>query len=419
MSHLNLISLCGWFALCGIAWLLGGCKRPLPWRTVAGSAILTFGLGAVVFLLPFSRRVLEVLNDIVLALLSSASRGAEFLLGPLAVGPGQTTASGEPSIGFVLAAQVLPAVIFFAALMGLLHHLGVIEPVVRFFGRIFHRTLELSGAEALAGSMHMFFGVETARQMVAEGNSADLLLGNNVLAQVPDLNDFVAGMKILLKPAGVVTMEFPHLMRMMAENQFDTIYHEHFGYFSFLTAVKIFAAHGLTMFDVEELSTHGGSLRIYARHDEDESKPVGDRVREMLFRETDAGFTTLDRYSHFDAQVKETKRKLLDFLIQAKREGKSVVGYGAPGKGNTLLNYCGIRTDFLDYTVDRSPHKQGKFLPGTHIPIHHPDRIRETRPDYLLILPWNLKNEIMEQMAGIREWGGKFVVPIPEARVYE
>ena len=255
--------------------------------------------------------------------------------------------------------------------------------------------------------------------MAGDGQKADLLLGNNVLAQVPDLNDFVGGMKILLKPQGVITLEFPHLSRLMEENQFDTIYHEHFSYFSLFTTVKILVAHGLTVFDVEELKTHGGSLRVYARHTEDTSKPVGDRVRRLLASEVTAGITGLDCYASFSEQVKETKRKLLSFLIQATREGKSVAGYGAPGKGNTLLNYCGIRTDFLDYTVDRSPHKQGKFLPGTHIPIYHPDRIKETKPDYVLILPWNLKTEIMEQMAYIRQWGGKFVVPIPEVQVFE
>lgn len=263
-----------------------------------------------------------------------------------------------------------------------------------------------------------FFGVATARELVAQGKRADLLLGNNVFAQVPDPNDFVAGMKILLAPTGVITIEFPHLMRLMEENQFDTIYHEHFFYFSFLTAEKIFAAHGLTLFDVEELSTHGGSLRIYARHAEDNAKPVSERVNELRNRETAAGFATLERYQSFSEQVNETKRKLLQFLIQAKSAGKQIVGYGAPGKGNTLLNFCGIRTDFFDYTVDRSPHKQGKFLPGTHIPIYAPERIKETRPDYLLILPWNLKDEIMKQNEYIREWGGQFVVPIPEVKVY-
>jgi hypothetical protein len=242
-----------------------------------------------------------------------------------------------------------------------------------------------------------FFGRETASELAAEGKLADLLLGNNVLAQVPDLNSFVAGMKILLKPRGVITMEFPHLLRLIQENQFDTIYHEHFSYFSLWTAEKIFAAHGLVLFDIEELSTHGGSLRIYARH---------------------AGVNRVEAYATFDEQVKETKRRLLDFLIRARREGKRVAGYGAPGKGNTLLNYCGIRTDFLEYTVDRNPHKHGKFLPGTHIPVYPPERIRETHPDYVLILPWNLKEEIMEQNAYVREWNGRFVVPIPEVKVY-
>lgn len=264
-----------------------------------------------------------------------------------------------------------------------------------------------------------FFGRETAHAMRSEGMKPDLVLGNNVLAQVPDLNDFVAGMKILLGPTGVITMEFPHLMRLMAENQFDTIYHEHFSYFSFIAVDTIFAAHGLTLFDVEELPTHGGSLRIYARHTEDESKPVTARARELRQREVEAGFTDVRCYANFAEQVKQTKWKLLSFLIEARNAGKSVAGYGAPGKGNTLLNYCGIRTDFLDYTVDRNPYKQGKFLPGTHIPIFPPERIRETKPDYVLILPWNFKDEIMEQMAYIREWGGKFLVPIPAVGVYD
>lgn len=263
-----------------------------------------------------------------------------------------------------------------------------------------------------------FFGVETAQEQVTKGKQADLLLGNNVLAHTPYLNDFVKGMKIILKPQGIITMEFPHLMRLIEENQFDTIYHEHFSYFSFITVEKIFAHHGLTIFDIEELSTHGGSLRIYARHTEDASKPVSHQVVELKTREEAAGFTQLEYYFTFGEKVKETKRKLLDFLIKAKREGKSIAGYGAPGKGNTLLNYCGIRTDFLDYTVDRSPYKQGQFLPGTHIPIFHPDKIQETKPDYVLILPWNLKDEIIAQMSFIRDWGGKFVVPIPEVQVY-
>lgn len=263
-----------------------------------------------------------------------------------------------------------------------------------------------------------FFGVPLASKLARDGKQADLLLGKNVLAQVHDVNDFVAGLKILLKPGGTITIEFPHLLRLIAEDQFDTIYHEHFSYFSFLSVETILGAHGLTLFDVEELPTHGGSLRIYARHAADHTRPVTRRAMALRERENAAGVATLEYYGAFDARVKEAKRKLLDFLIRARREGKTVVGYGAPGKGNTLLNYCGIRVDFLDYTVDRSPHKQGKFLPGTHIPIHAPERIFETKPDYVLILPWNLKDEIMKQMEGIRAWGGKFVVPIPETTVY-
>jgi len=262
-----------------------------------------------------------------------------------------------------------------------------------------------------------FFGRDTATEVAREHGRPDLLLGNNVLAHVPDLNDFVAGMKILLAPHGVITMEFPHLQRLMAENQFDTIYHEHFSYFSFVAVEKIFAHHGLTMFDVEELPTHGGSLRIFARHTGNDALPVGPNVVALRQREIDEGFLTLAKYRRFGDQVKETKRKLLTFLIDARRRGKTVVGYGAPGKGNTLLNYCGIRTDFLDFTVDANPYKQGKFTPGTRIPILAPDKIREARPDYVLILPWNLKDEISRAASYIAEWGGQFVVPIPEVRV--
>jgi SAM-dependent methyltransferase len=264
-----------------------------------------------------------------------------------------------------------------------------------------------------------FFGEQTARELAAAGRRPDLICGANVLAQVPRLNDFVKGLKILLKPEGVVTIEFPHLMRLMAENQFDTIYHEHFSYFSFVSAEKVFAAQGLTLFDVEELPTHGGSLRIYARHADDTTKPVTERADRLRQREIEAGFLRVATYAGFSEQVKETKRKLLEFLIDVKRAGKSVVGYGAPGKGNTLLNYCGIRTDFIDFTVDRNPYKQGKFLPGTHIPIHHPDRVREAKPDYVLILPWNFRDEIVQQMPYIREWGGRFVVPIPQVTVLD
>ena len=263
-----------------------------------------------------------------------------------------------------------------------------------------------------------FFGEDLARQLVAEGTRADLIVANNVLAHVPTLNDFVAGIAVLLKPHGVATLEFPHLMRMMAENQFDTIYHEHFSYFSFATVNAVFAAHGLTLFDVEELSTHGGSLRIFARHADDQTRPASPAVAALLARETAAGLRSLAAYASFAEQVRETKRQLLHFLIDARRRGQAVVGYGAPAKGNTLLNYCGVRTDFLDFTVDRSPHKQGLFLPGTHLPIYAPEKIAETKPAYVLILPWNVKEEVMHQMAHIREWGGSFVVPIPEVKVY-
>ncbi len=265
-------------------------------------------------------------------------------------------------------------------------------------------------------SLVEFFGRECATRLTAEGKSADLIIGNNVLAQVHDIKNFVGGMKILLKKGGVVTVEFPHLLRLVAENQFDTIYHEHFSYFSFLSATTIFKAHGLRLFDVEELPTHGGSLRIYACHDDD-ARPNTERAINLLAREEDEGFRDIARYDAFQERVDDTKHRLLEFLIGARREGKSVAGYGAPGKGNTLLNYCGIRTDLLEYTVDRNPYKHGRFLPGTHIPIFTPDKIAETKPDYLLILPWNLKNEIIEQNAFIREWGGEFVVPIPEVRV--
>ena len=264
-----------------------------------------------------------------------------------------------------------------------------------------------------------FFGREVAADMVHDGTQADLMLGNNVFAHVPDVCSFAAGMKLLLKPQGVITLEFPHLMRLMEGNQFDTIYHEHFSYFSFITATALLAKCGLTVFDVEELPTHGGSLRLYARHAESASQPVGGRVQELTRREELAGFTRLETYRSFGEQVKSTKRSILAFLVEARRQGKSIAGYGAPGKGNTLLNYCGIRTDFLDYTVDRNPYKHGKFLPGTHIPVLPPERIRQTRPDYVFILPWNLKNEIREQLSYIREWGGRFVVPIPELEVFE
>jgi SAM-dependent methyltransferase len=264
-----------------------------------------------------------------------------------------------------------------------------------------------------------FFDTLYAQEMTKAGKRADLIIGNNVLAHNPNLNDFVKGLKVTLKSKGVITMEFPHLLRLIEGNQFDTIYHEHFSYFSFYTVQKLFASHNLELFDVEEIPTHGGSLRIFARHKDDTSKAITKNIRDLQNKEEMAGIFDLNTYYGFSKKVKLTKRKLLQFLIQAKNEGKKTVGYGAPAKGNTLLNYCGIRTDFLDYTVDRSPHKQNKYLPGTHIPIKHPDKIKEDKPDYVLILPWNIKDEIMEQMSFIREWGGKFVIPIPEVAVLE
>jgi len=261
-----------------------------------------------------------------------------------------------------------------------------------------------------------FFDHELAQRLASVGRTADLIIGNNVLAQVPNLNSFVEGIRVLLAPAGVATIEFPHLLRLMAENQFDTIYHEHFSYFSFSTAERIFAAHGLTLFDVDELPTHGGSLRIYARHVNDDSKSVSAAAQALRDREAKAGLNDLDAYRRFREQVEATKRDLLAFLIERRREGASVVGYGAPGKGNTLLNYCGIRTDFLEYTVDRNPYKHGMYLPGTHIPIYPPEKISETKPDYILILPWNLKDEISKQLAYTAEWGAKLVVPIPKVQ---
>jgi len=262
-----------------------------------------------------------------------------------------------------------------------------------------------------------FFGTALAKQLAAEGKQADLLLGNNVMAQVPDLNDFVAGLQIALKPDGVITIEFPHLLRLMRGNQFDTIYHEHFSYFGFITTEKLFAAHGLTLFGADELPTHGGSLRIYARQQSDQSKPVSQRVHDLRQTEMDAGLNDVRAYAAFSEQVKATKRKLLACLIELRQQGKQIAGYGAPGKGNTLLNYCGIRSDFLDFTVDRNPYKHGKFTPGTHIPIFSPEKIQESKPDYVLILPWNLKDEIIKQISFIREWGGKFIIPIPEVTI--
>lgn len=262
-----------------------------------------------------------------------------------------------------------------------------------------------------------FFDTKYAKKLMTDGSKADLIIGNNVLAHNPNLNDFVEGLKIALKPSGIITMEFPHVLNLIKLNQFDTIYHEHFSYFSFYAVQRLFASHKLEIFDVDEIETHGGSLRIYAKHKEDTSKKATKKVAALLEKEKAEGLLDLGTYHAFGEKVKLTKRRLLEFLITAKNDGKKVVGYGAPAKGNTLLNYCGIRTDFIDYTVDLNPHKQNKFLPGTQIPIKHPDKIREDKPDYVLILPWNIKNEIMEQMHYIREWGGKFVVPVPTVEV--
>lgn len=262
-----------------------------------------------------------------------------------------------------------------------------------------------------------FFGRELASRLVREGRQADLLVANNVFAHVPDLNDFTAGMKLLLAPQGVVTIEFPHIARLIEQNQLDTIYHEHFSYFSFLTARSVLAAHGLEVFDVDELATHGGSLRLYAQQDEDGGRPVSERVTELAERERELDLDRLEGYQAFAERAIDTKWRLLEFLIECRRAGKRVAGYGAPGKGNTLLNYCGIRTDLLDFTVDRNPYKQGQFLPGTRIPIRHPEALEQARPDFVLILPWNLTDEIVAQLSNVRGWGGRFVVAIPEVRI--
>jgi SAM-dependent methyltransferase len=258
-----------------------------------------------------------------------------------------------------------------------------------------------------------FFGVETATEVAAE-QQADLLLGNNVLAHVPDINDFVGGMKVLLKPGGVITMEFPHLMRLVDELQWDTIYHEHYSYLSFSTVSRIFAAHGLRLFDVEELPTHGGSLRIFGCHVDDAAKLQSERAAELLAREDAAGYSTLDMYLAYGQRVIEDKLQIVSTLIDIKHSGKRICGYGAPAKGNTLLNYCGVGREFVEYTADLNPHKQDTLLPGTHIPIRSPDFIRTDKPDVVLILPWNLKDEIMDQLSFIREWGGQFAVRTPE-----
>lgn len=290
-----------------------------------------------------------------------------------------------------------------------------------------HR-IPVMGIEPAANTAHVaqkkgipteitFFNEAYAKKMLNEGRQADLIIGNNVLAHNPKLNDFIKGLKIALKADGLITVEFPHLARLMEHIQFDTIYHEHFSYFSFLAVERIFREHGLIIFDVEELPTHGGSLRIYAANDNDKTKSPSFHVAELKQREIIEGYENIDHYLAFQTKVQSVKRNLLQMLIGLKNEGKMIVGYGAPAKGNTLLNYCGIRTDFLDYTVDRSPHKQNCYLPGSHIPIRHPDQIKKDRPDYVLILPWNIKEEIIAQMDYIREWGGRFIVPIPKVHL--
>jgi SAM-dependent methyltransferase len=276
-----------------------------------------------------------------------------------------------------------------------------------------------AAAERGIESLVEFFNESLGRRLRKDGFRANVIVANNVLAHTPYINDFVAGVPQVLADDGVATFEFPHLMRLIEGNQFDTIYHEHWSYLSLGTTQKIFAAHGMRVFDVEELWTHGGSLRLFVRHDSDESHPVTPRVAELTAREEEFGLFKEDVYRQFDNQVRATKRKLLSLLIAAKDEGASIVAYGAAGKGNTLLNYCGIGTDFIDYGCDRNPYKQGRFAPGTHIPIVSPDRIRETRPDYVLLLPWNLKEELMEQLSYISEWGGRFIIPIPEAQIVE
>ncbi len=275
---------------------------------------------------------------------------------------------------------------------------------------------EVAERERGVPTLARFFGAELARELVAEGRAADVIAANNVLAHVPDINDFVAGFAILLKPGGVLTVEFPHLLQMIEANYFDTIYHEHYSYLSLLAVERLFARHGLAVIDVETLTTHGGSLRVFAAHAVT-AAPASAAVQAFRAREAAAGLDAAAAYADFAERVRATKRRLLTLLIGLKDKGASIVGYGAPAKGVTLLNYCGVRTDFLDYTVDANPHKQGLILPGLDIPVYAPARIFETRPDYVLILPWNLKAEIMEQAAGIKDWGGRFIVPLPEPAV--
>lgn len=262
-----------------------------------------------------------------------------------------------------------------------------------------------------------FFGEKIAKQLVAQDRKADLIIGNNVFAHVPDVNNFVAGMKIALRDDGVITLEFPHLMRLIEQNQFDTIYHEHFSYFSFYTAGRIFEKHGLELFDVEKIPTHGGSIRIYGKHKENASKSISSSVADLLKEEEAKGMRTLDYYKGFQGKVDEVKFNLLSFLIEQKKKNKKVAAYGAAAKGNTLLNYCGVKNDLIEFVVDASPHKQGKCLPGSHIPIVNQEMITKIKPDYILILPWNLKDEIIDQLNYVKEWDTKFVLPLPTLEI--
>ncbi len=264
-----------------------------------------------------------------------------------------------------------------------------------------------------------FFGVTLAKKLAAENRQADLLLGNNVLAHVPDIMDFVKGMEIILKPGGVITMEFPHLMQLIENNQFDTIYHEHFSYLSLHTVKRIFEANDLALFDVDEITTHGGSLRIYATHAGENQHPVSNNLKAMLEKEKEKGMLSLDYYQGFQKKAVSVKLDMLDFLIQQKRSGKSVAGYGAAAKGNTLMNYCGIKNDLIQFVVDANPNKQNKYLPASHIPVTNEQYLKDAKPAYVILFPWNLKTELIAQLSYIREWGGKFVIPIPELQIIE
>jgi hypothetical protein len=274
-------------------------------------------------------------------------------------------------------------------------------------------TAEVASSKGIE-SLVRFFGVELAGELVSQNRKADLLLGNNVLAHVPDINDFVGGMKIILDSEGVITMEFPHLLQLVENNQFDTIYHEHFSYLSFHTVKQIFEAHGLAMFDVEEIPTHGGSLRIYAKHKEDNSKAISESVRALLEKEKAAGLLSIDYYTSFQDKAFAVKLAFIEFLVNAKKDGKKVAGYGAAAKGNTLLNYCGVKSDLIDYVVDANPNKRNKFLPGSHIPVLDEAHLKNNKPDYIIIFPWNIKDEVMKQLSYVKEWKGQFLIPIPK-----